>query len=545
VTSTHRLRAAVSLAACGISAVTLAACTAKSSGGTSGGSGGSASAGTSSVLNVSFASAPSSLDPAYSCTFEDRALTDSLYVRLVDDGTMAGPDGTSQADYTKITPYLAKSWTTSNGGATYTFHLNTGWKFPDGDPMDANAVRFSLTRALTMNQCAATILNDLYSKPDLIKSITAPDPGTVVVSLTKPDPQVLAAFADTSGGIVDPKVVDAHGGVVANQVNTWMASHSAGGGAFILKSYAAGTSAVLTANPSYGGRQPASKQIDVTWTTSPSTQLLNMQNGTSDVAVGMGGSLLNSLKSDSSVKIASYDGTESMLMTMPNNKAPWTSLDVRKAVVEAVPTQEIISNVVYGYGKAYYGPIPPSMPGYSTAYGQPIAQNLADAKKLMAASGIKTPVNVTLDIVAGDQNQKTIATVIQSTLQQIGINITVDTLTSSAWNDAVYNGKSQSALRFDGPAIPNAGYYLQYDEDCASAYNTGHICIPANTPMLRQARATSDVATSNQLYAEIAKNWVADYPRVTLYQSLTPAVVATSVQSFYYSDSIDMRTWAK
>ncbi|MGW0632336.1 ABC transporter substrate-binding protein [Streptomyces sp. NPDC002758] len=532
-------RTAAAVAVGSLLAAAATACTADSSG-----QGTSAQQTGSGTLHVSFATAPSSLDPAVSCTGEDRQLTNSLYTRLVDFGTKSGEDNTKQVDYTKVVPYLAKSWDASGDGKTYTFHLNSGWKFPSGKAMDAQAVKYSLERTLKMNQCGSTILNDLYSKPSLIKSISTPDDTTVVVELTRADPQVLSAFADTSGGIVDPGVVEAHGGVEANKPNTWMASNSAGGGAFVLKSYTAGSSATLSANPTYRGPAPASKEIDITWSTSASTQLLNVQNGTTDVAIGLSGTALSSLTSSSLVKVPSYDDTQSMVMTLPNNKAPWTNEKVREAVVKAIPTDDIIKNVVKGFGKAYYGPIAASMPGYSDTYGKPVKQDLAQAKQLIAQSGVKTPISATLDILSGDQNQKSIATIIQSSLKQIGININIRTLTSSAWSDAVYNGKSQSALRFDGPAIANAGYYLQYDEDCGSSFNTGHICIDANTDLLKKARASNDSVQQAKFYAEITKNYVEKYPRVTLYQSLTPVALSKSVKSFYFSTSLDMRTWA-
>jgi peptide/nickel transport system substrate-binding protein len=281
--------------------------------------------------------------------------------------------------------------------------------------------------------------------------------------------------------------------------------------------------------------------------TSPSTQLLNVQNGTTDIAYGLSGSALNSLKSDPKVRVVSYDDTQSMLMTLPNNQEPWTNRDVREAVVKAIPTEDIIKNVVYGFGKAYYGPIPPSMPGYSEEHGRPVATDVAGAKALIARSGVRTPIDVTLDILAGDQNQKALSTVIQSALKEIGINVSVRTLPSSAWNDAVYNGKSQASLRFDGPALANAGYYLQYDEACSSvgSFNTGYICVKANTPLLDRARRTADTSERDELYAQLTENWVKEYPRVTLYQSLTPFVLSSSVRAFHFSSSYDMRTWAK
>ena len=536
MTPAARLRRTVALAATGIIAATMTACTAAEPADPG-------SAGGSSALRVSFATAPASIDPAVGCTGEDRQLTNSLYTRLVDFGTESGPDGTTQVDYEEIVPYLASDWSVSEDGLTYTFELETGWEFPSGEPMDAAAVEYSLERTLSMGQCGAFILHDLY--PELIESVEAPDDSTVVITLTMPDPQVLSALADTSGAIVDPSVVEANGGVQENELNDWMASNSAGGGAFVLESYEPGSSAVLTANPTYGGDQPASERIDVTWETSASTQLLNVQNGTTDVVFGMTGTALESLQSDPDVTVVSYDDTQSMVMTLPNDKAPWTDPAIRQAVVEAMPTQDIIDRVIAGYGKAYYGPIPPSMPGYSEENGQPVEQDLEHAKELVAQSGVQTPIAITLDVLAGDQNQESIATIVQGTLQEIGFDVTIRTLTSSAWTDAVYNGTSQAALRFDGPAFANAGYYLQYDADCSAvgSYNTGFICIEENTPLLAEARASDDEAERNELYAEYTANWVAAYPRVTFYQSLTPVALSGEVTDFYFSGSVDMRTW--
>lgn len=47
-----------------------------------------------------------------------------------------------------FTPALARSWTVSGDGLTWTFQLRSGVRFHDGTPFNAQAVKFSIDRAL-------------------------------------------------------------------------------------------------------------------------------------------------------------------------------------------------------------------------------------------------------------------------------------------------------------------------------------------------------------------------------------------------------------
>lgn len=520
-------------AALALAAATLVAC----------GSGDSDPAGGGSDdLRVTFTTAPSTLDPAIACTTDDFQLIGSLYVQLLQYGSTGGPEDTTQIAPTEVEPYLAESYEASEDGLTYTFKLHDDWTFPSGEPVDAEAVKYSLERDTALAGCGYTIINDLFVGPDLIKSIEATDDTTVTIKLAKADPQFPMALASASASIVDPSLIEANGGVVKGEPNNWLASNDAGSGPFRLADYTPGASAVLEADPNFKGDPPKSKKITISYQTSASTATLNAQNGNSDVTIGLPYQSLETLQGGNT-KVVEYDTPLSMLMTMPNDKAPWTDPAVREAVVRAIPTEDILKNVVAGYGDAYYGPIPPSMPGYSEEEGQPIGQDLDAAEKLM--EGVDTPIAVTLDILSGDDTQKSIATIVQDTLSQIGIDVKIRSLDASAWGDAVYGGTSQAALRLDGPALFNAGYYLQYDESCASDFNVGHICVDGNTKLLEQARGATDESDRDADYAQITKNWVEAYPRVTFYNYQATVVLSNSVTSFYYSPMIDMRTWGK
>ena len=158
----------------------LSACGGDYNNGSSGG-GSSKAGGEDGPLKVNMAVAPGTLDPASGCGANDLAMIGSLYTRLTQYGSKAGPDGTTEVDPGKIEPYAAESWTTSEDGKTYTFKLRAGAKFPSGKPVDAEAVKYSFERTLTMNGCGGYFLHDGLLDPPLIKKIEAQDPTTVDV----------------------------------------------------------------------------------------------------------------------------------------------------------------------------------------------------------------------------------------------------------------------------------------------------------------------------------------------------------------------------
>ncbi len=104
----------------------------------------------------------------------------------------------------RVIPWLAKSWETSADGLTWTFHLVDNAKFHNGDPVDAEAVRYSFERGLKLNKGVAWMLKD-----DLDPSgVVAVDAHTVRMKLRRVFPGFLSFVPWWF--IVNPKQVTAH-----------------------------------------------------------------------------------------------------------------------------------------------------------------------------------------------------------------------------------------------------------------------------------------------------------------------------------------------
>ena len=497
-----------------------------------------------SALVINSAQAPATLDPAAGCLAPEVGFIANFYARLTQYGTKPGPNGTREVDPANIRPWLARSWTISKNGLTYTFKLRSGLKFPSGKPVNAAAVKYSWDRASTMALCGSAFLLDNRFDPVLIKSVSAPDAETVVLRLTGPNQNMLQDLATPAAGIVDPAAVKAHGGVKAGKVNTWMASHVAGYGPYLLQSYQANKSAVLVANPTFFD-PPASKRIIVNFISSDPTLLLNARSGKADVTLGLTKQSVNSLKSNSCCRIVANDGPFAQQVVFNNKRAPFTNKTFREALTYAVPYKDILSKIVYGYGKLFYGEWVPYFPWFDPKIGKPRPYDMKKAQALIARSGVKTPITIGLLLPEGDNVGEQVATTLQGVWRQLGITVNITKATSANYIDTLNAHKHQAAMYLDGPGVIAPDYFWGYDATCGITYSYTQFCSKAADRMIRQLWTTKDAAQRKKLTDGANKLWVAGSPAIKVYADRHVAVLSPRVKGYVYSHLPEFRGWSK
>jgi peptide/nickel transport system substrate-binding protein len=510
------------------------------------GSAAHASASASSAFVINMPVGPATLDPAEECGFTDLTITEAVYTRLTQYGSRPGPNGTTQVDPGHIVPYLAKSWTISRGGLVYAFHLRSGVKFSDGTPVDSKAVRFSLERSIIMGGCGGYFIYDgIYGPPPLIKSITTPNALTVVITLTQPDANVLQDWAQPAASIVNPKVVNAHGGVKKGAINQWMAGNTTpGAGPYILQSYEPNKQAVLVANKGFF-KQPGASKVVVNFISSDPTLVLQARNGSADVTMGLTKQSAHSLAGNSSVKVVANDTAVAEQIGLPNDKPPFDNKKFREALTYAVPYSQILSKVAFGYGTLYYGAFPPALPEFRQNLEPPRAFDLGKAKSLIATSGVSTPVSVQMNIQAGNSVDEQVATIVQGIWSGLGVNVTINKLSASDYINSLEQHKAQSYVRLDGPGVLEAGYFLGYDMKCGIGFNLTAMCIPAADKLLDKGRRTFSKSVRQKIWNQINTLWIADSPKIPVYGDKQVTIVNKRVKSFYWSHETDFSTWSK
>src|SRR5215207_6548017 len=99
----------------------------------------------------------------------------------------------------KYVPVLAESWKANDDKSVWTFTIRSGVTFHDGTSVDAEAVRASFERFLTMGLGPAGAMRRFIEDP---AQITAPDASTVVFDCGGPQPLLEAYLSSQYGPLV-------------------------------------------------------------------------------------------------------------------------------------------------------------------------------------------------------------------------------------------------------------------------------------------------------------------------------------------------------
>ncbi len=239
---------------------------------------------------------PDTLDPAVDYETAGGEILQNVYETLV---------WYNESSASELIPLLATEVpTVANGGISadglnYTFHLKQNVKFHDGNTMTSEDVKYSIQRLLMMNDPdgPAWILGQVlvpgYASLSSVNAtgaqsvdnaISTPDANTVVFHLTTPYPAFLYCMAFTEASVVSKAYVEAHGGIVKETRNEWMARHTCGTGPYELVEWASNQYVLMKRNDNYHRAPAAIQYVIIKKVQDVGTREMLLFNGDADSA---------------------------------------------------------------------------------------------------------------------------------------------------------------------------------------------------------------------------------------------------------------------
>jgi peptide/nickel transport system substrate-binding protein len=466
----------------------------------------------------------------------DRAIYDTLFTY-------------NKGDLTTPIPLLVQSWKASNGAKTFTFQLKPNVHFANGSPLTSSDVVFSLNRLINLKGNPAFLLAGI--------TVSAHGKYTVVMKSATPATQLTAILANPSTGIVNSKLVKAHGGTSAADASTadkaeqWLnssASVGAGSGQYTLKSYSTTSQVTLSPNPKYWGtKKPAFGTVVVRNMLAP-TQLLNVQRGSHEVAIDLSADQATSLKGNSKVHVSLQPSTWIFWLFTNNNpqiSAVTSNKQFQTAVRYALDYKSILS--VAGPGAIQAPGMIPSMFLGSLPQKDAIKQNLTKAKAALAASGVANQ-QVTLeypsDLTINGVPFTSMAQKVQANLQSAGFNVQLSGSPTSNWLTKYRDGQMAFGLSLWGPDYPDPADYLAFTPGQLVGIRAGWPkgSDAAIEKLAAQALVTTNAAKRKAIYQQIQTQLNERGPFFPLLQPTQVFVATSDLKNAVYNSvySIDV-----
>ncbi len=464
----------------------------------------------------------------------DRALYDTLFTYK--GGNLANP-----------IPLLVSSWKANSNAQTFTFQLVKNAHFADGTPLTSADVVFSFERLINIKGNPAFLLTG--------DTITAKGKYTVVIHTPTPSTQLPAILANPSTGIVNSKLVKAHGGSdaanasTADKAQAWLdtsASAGAGSGPYVLQSYSGTSQITLVPNKNYWGTKPAAFKSVVIRNMVAPTQLINVQRGSHEIAIDLSADQAATLKGNPKLNVSLQPSTWVFWLFANNDPTVSTvtsNKQFQQAIRYALDYKSIVA--VGGPGTIQAPGLIPSMFLGALPQSADTQQDLAKAKSLLAASGDASQ-QVTLDypsdLTINGVPFTTLAQKVQSNLQAAGFNVTLSGSPTSSWLTDYRGGKMAFGLSLWGPDYPDPADYLAFTPGNLVGLRAGWPkgSNPTIEALAAKALVTTAPATRKSLYQQIQTDLNNQGPYIPLIQPTQVFVSTADLKGAVYNAEYDV-----
>ena len=390
----------------------------------------------------------------------------------------------------QVVPCLAKSWDYDAATCTYTFHLEEGVKWHDGENFTAEDVKFTIEAIMDPENGSENAPN--YED---VAEITVLDAHTVAFRLTAPN----AAFLDYMTMAILPK----HLLEGEDMQSSSFFRSPVGTGPYRLESWDEGQAIVLARNEDYFKGAAKIERIIFKIVPDDNAQAMQMKTGELDLALLTPKDAENFANDDNyavyRMETSDYRG---ILFNFWNPY--WTeNKDIIPAICCAIDRQAIVDAVILGHGVVAYGPLQRNEYNYEDVehydYDPDRARAiLEEAGCTLNESGFYErdgqEIGFVISVGAGDQVRVDIAQAAAQMLRQVGINCSVEIPEKVDWG-----GQMAYLIGWGSPFDADDHTYKVFGTDKGANYS-GYSNALVDQYLI-EARESDDPAVRAEAYA--------------------------------------------
>lgn len=320
----------------------------------------------------------------------------------------------------ELLPAIAKSFSTSSDGLSYTFILREGVKFHNGKTVTTADVVYSLENAKNSKISAAAALA-------AISEITS-DEKSVTIKLDKPNNEFLSYLT------------------VAIVPNDY-AGHDTmpiGTGPFKYVSREAQDFVMMEKFEDYWGEKAQLAKVTFKIMENSDSLLMALQGGAIDLCAHLTATQVSQLQDNFNIEKDTMHLVQALFLN--NDVAPFDDVRVRQAMCYAIDKHEMIDLAFDGYGS----PIGSSMyPAFKKYFDESLIDyykhDTEKAKALLREAGYPDGINITITAPSNYKPHMDTAEVLVELLSRSGIKATIKAVEWETWLSDVYVGRNFQA----------------------------------------------------------------------------------------------------
>jgi dipeptide transport system substrate-binding protein len=448
---------------------------------------------------------------------------------------------------TEVVPGLAESWDISDGGKTITFHLRKGVKFhslkdfkPTRD-FNADDVIWSIERQWKPEHPYYKVSGGKYDyfndmdMPNLLDTVTKSDDYTLVMKLKEPNVAILANLAMDFMAIGSKEYADF---LLKKGTPEQFDQAPVGTGPFSFVAYQKDSVIRYKANPDYYGEKAKVDDLVFAITPDATARYAKLKAGECHVNAYPRPADVAEMEKDPNLKVLHAPGLNVAYWAFNTTKPPFDKKEVREALSMAIDRDAIIKDVYLGAGEKASTLIPPTMWAFDDKIPD-VAYDPEKAKSLLAAAGVKTPLEIDLwyQPVARpyNPNGKRIGEMMQADLAKVGVDAKLVTYEWGEYRKRLENGESstgQMGWTGDNGDPDNFFFLLACPDGKAGENNIPKWCNTEFNDLLVKARTVADQSERAKIYQRMQEIEHDEAPELLIAHSIVYEATRANVTGY-------------
>jgi peptide/nickel transport system substrate-binding protein len=464
-------------------------------------------------------------------------------------------------DDASVIPELAERWEVSDDNLTYTFYLRQDVLWHDGEPFDANDVKFTFDSILDpdINSPRRSVLEDLLTP----EQVVVLDDYTIQFTLSQVDaPFLVSKIAPR--GIIPEHIL---GGLTGEEFNAAEFNTLApvGTGPFMFREWVKDDHVALVKNPDYFGGEPNLDFIYYKIVENQTVLYAQLQTGEVDYG-GVTAALWEDAQQQENLECKAYPnyGFNFYVYQLDPEKSPlFLDVRTRQALLYALDRQAIVDSIAMGLGDVAHSSQPPISWAHNPDNEPRYDYDPEKAKELLEEAGWKdedgdgvreahgvegvedgTPFTFEIHTNAGNEERESLIVTMQQYWNEVGVgaetafiewNALLAELTETYEYEVIMVG-------FSWGTDPDQKT-MWHTDSYGGGFNMNTYSNPRVDELLDAALLTTDQEERKEYYYEVQQIIAEEVPAPILYFRRSTVCYNDRVHEIY-PNAIDIRGYA-